>query len=55
MCYDRDEEEAPVHPAYAGLHFMEIESSLDACQDKASARIIVKPTVGCILRFLKMT
>lgn len=28
------EEGLPMHPAYVGIHYMELESSLDACQDK---------------------
>lgn len=33
-CYAMDEEGLPMHPTYLGIHFMELDSSLDACQDK---------------------
>ena len=29
-----NEDGLPVHPAYTGIHYMGLESSVDACQDK---------------------
>jgi len=33
-CYAVDEEGLPMHPTYVGIHFMELDSSLDASQNK---------------------
>ncbi|CAN0153403.1 unnamed protein product [Pylaiella littoralis] len=45
-CYERDEEGLPMHPTYVGIHFMELESSLEACQDKIDGIFFHQPPTG---------
>ncbi|CBN77605.1 hypothetical protein Esi_0004_0251 [Ectocarpus siliculosus] len=45
-CYQRNEEGVPMHPAYIGMHFMELGSQVDACQDKIDGMFFHQPPTG---------
>ncbi|CAM9474648.1 unnamed protein product, partial [Hapterophycus canaliculatus] len=45
-CYETSEEGLPMHPTYTGIHFIELDSLVDACQDKIDGMFFHQPPTG---------